>query len=64
MSTFAEQAAAPFVPRLRAGTALRKAVRSFYEHSFRLVIFNSLFSAVAIAVLRRRRRRALLSIAR
>ncbi len=51
MSTFAEQAAAPFVPRLRAGTALRKAVRSFYEHSFRLVIFNSLFSAVAIAVL-------------
>jgi hypothetical protein len=51
MTTFAERAAAPFVPRMRAGTALRKAVRGFYERSFRLVILNSLFSVVAIAVL-------------
>jgi hypothetical protein len=51
MSTFAEQAPVRYVPRLRAGTALRRAARGFYEHSFRLVILNSLFSAVAVAVL-------------
>jgi hypothetical protein len=51
MSTVAEHAPVRFVPRLRAGTALRKAARGFYEHSFRLVLLNSVFSAVAITVL-------------
>jgi hypothetical protein len=36
---------------LRVGTALRKAVRGFYEHSIRLVILNALLSGLALAIL-------------
>jgi hypothetical protein len=38
-------------PRLTVGTALRKAVRGFYEQSFRLVLVNTALSAVALVIL-------------
>jgi hypothetical protein len=51
MSTFAEQAPVRLGPRLPVGSALRKAARAFYENSFRLIILNTLFSGVALAIL-------------
>jgi hypothetical protein len=51
MSAFAEQAPVRVAPPLSVGKALRKAVRGFYEHSWRLFVLNTLFSAVAIAIL-------------
>jgi hypothetical protein len=37
--------------RLSVGRALRKAVRGFYEHSFRLVLLNTTLSLVTVAIL-------------
>lgn len=51
MTAVAGHAQARVARRLPVGTALRKAVRAFYEHSLKLVVLNTLLSAVAIAIL-------------
>jgi hypothetical protein len=44
-------AVAQVQPRPTVGTALRKALRGFYEQSFRLVVVNTALSAVALSIL-------------
>jgi hypothetical protein len=51
MSAFAEDARVRLAPPLSVGKALRKAVRGFYEQSWRLFLLNTFFSGVAIAIL-------------
>jgi hypothetical protein len=50
MSAVAEHAVS-VAPRLRVGTALRRALRAFYENSFQLIVFNTLLSGVVLAIL-------------
>jgi hypothetical protein len=51
MSALAEQAPVRLAPPLSVAKALRKAVRAWYENSWRLFLLNTLFSTVAIAIL-------------